>query len=161
MPEIEKDFPEVIYFYKKEGSNGISCLDYKNDSDIKFIRFDIHVYQIEKLKEQLEKVHGQNEVLVLQVYDLKEQVSRSDNKYARSRVDFQSVSNENDKLKEQLAQKDKDIERLTKELRDERDKGSEFYCWDEEAKNERCEIPCDVCRGSSAKRVKFNTPTNN
>jgi len=53
MPEIEKDFPEVIYFYKKEGSNGVSCLDYKNDSDIKFIRFDIHVYQIEQLKEQL------------------------------------------------------------------------------------------------------------
>jgi len=73
-----------------------------------------HSYQIEQLKEQLERVHGQNEVLVLQVYDLKEQVSRSDNKYARSRVDFQSVSNENDKLKEQLAQKDKEIERLKK-----------------------------------------------
>jgi len=100
MPEIEKDFPEVIYFYKKEGSNGVSCLDYKNDSDIKFIRFDIHVYQIEQLKEQ-------------------------------------------------LAQKDKEIERLTKELREERDKHNWYCHGDNGIGSVRCDQQCDVCKNDT------------
>jgi hypothetical protein len=33
--------PKRIYFEELVGSNGILCLDYKNESDIKYIRADI------------------------------------------------------------------------------------------------------------------------
>lgn len=36
-----KDLPEEIYFDRKVGSNGIHCLDYENESDIKYIRKDV------------------------------------------------------------------------------------------------------------------------
>lgn len=35
------DLPKIIFFQEKVGSNGIHCLDYKNDSDIKYIREDV------------------------------------------------------------------------------------------------------------------------
>jgi len=39
---MKKDnLPEEIYFEEKVGSNGIHCLDYKNESDIKYIREDV------------------------------------------------------------------------------------------------------------------------
>jgi hypothetical protein len=33
-------------------------------------------------------------------------------------------------------------------------RSEQFYCWDEEAIQQRCETPCDVCRGSKMERVK-------
>jgi hypothetical protein len=36
-----KDLPKEIYFEEKVGSNGIHCLDYKNESDVKYIRADV------------------------------------------------------------------------------------------------------------------------
>ena len=37
----KKDLPEIIFFEEKVGSNGIHCLDYKNTSNIKYIREDV------------------------------------------------------------------------------------------------------------------------
>lgn len=37
----KKDLPEIIFFEEKAGSNGIHCLDYKNSSNIKYIREDV------------------------------------------------------------------------------------------------------------------------
>ena len=37
----KKDLPEIIFFEKKVGTNGINCLDYKNSSNIKYIREDV------------------------------------------------------------------------------------------------------------------------
>lgn len=37
----KKDLPEIIFFEEKVGSNGIHCLDYKNSSNIKYIREDV------------------------------------------------------------------------------------------------------------------------
>ena len=34
-------YPDVIYATEKIGSNGIHCLDYKNDDDVKYIRADL------------------------------------------------------------------------------------------------------------------------
>lgn len=37
----KKDLPEIIFFEEKVGSNGIFCLNYKNSSNIKYIREDV------------------------------------------------------------------------------------------------------------------------
>ena len=40
-------YPDVIFATKKIGSNGISCLDYKNeDDDVKYIRADLVKLQL-------------------------------------------------------------------------------------------------------------------
>lgn len=36
-----KELPKAIYFESKVGSNGIHCLDYKNESSIMYIRADV------------------------------------------------------------------------------------------------------------------------
>jgi len=36
-----KDLPKEIFFEEKVGSNGIHCLDYENETDIKYIRADV------------------------------------------------------------------------------------------------------------------------
>lgn len=36
-----QDLPKEIFFEQKVGSNGIHCLDYKNESNIKYIREDV------------------------------------------------------------------------------------------------------------------------
>jgi len=46
-----KELPEEIYFEEKVGSNGIHCLDYKNESDVKYIRADL----FNKFKKEIEK----------------------------------------------------------------------------------------------------------
>lgn len=51
-----EDYPKIIYAEERIGSNGIGCLDYKNnDADVKYIRADIAE---ERIKE-LEKVIGE------------------------------------------------------------------------------------------------------
>lgn len=35
------DLPEVIYFDERVGTNGIHCLNFENDSDVKYIREDV------------------------------------------------------------------------------------------------------------------------
>ena len=35
--------PKEIYFEEKVGSNGIHCLDYKNESDVKYVRSDFAI----------------------------------------------------------------------------------------------------------------------
>ena len=37
----DQDLPKEIYFIERKGSKGILCLDYKFDSDIKYIRSDL------------------------------------------------------------------------------------------------------------------------
>lgn len=34
-------YPEKIYATEKVGSNGIHCLDYRNDEDVEYIRADL------------------------------------------------------------------------------------------------------------------------
>lgn len=64
---MKKDnLPEEIYFDEKVGSNGIHCLDYKNESDVKYIREDVvnklliaHVnnsLDLDKIERKLDKV---------------------------------------------------------------------------------------------------------
>jgi hypothetical protein len=64
-PKIEntkewKALPEEIWFNDTIGSNGINCLDYKNESDVKYIRADLVNQQHtevsdEEIKEYLHK----------------------------------------------------------------------------------------------------------
>jgi hypothetical protein len=67
MKYMKKDnLPEEIYFDEKVGSNGIHCLDYKNESDVKYIREDVvnklliaHVnnsLDLDKIERKLDKV---------------------------------------------------------------------------------------------------------
>lgn len=48
-----KDLPKEIYFEEKAGTNGIHCLDYENESNIKYIRADIVEKQIKAERQRL------------------------------------------------------------------------------------------------------------
>ena len=44
--------PKEIYFDEKAGSNGVHCLDYKNESSIKYIRDDVFDQQLSAERER-------------------------------------------------------------------------------------------------------------
>ena len=52
-------YPDVIFATEKIGSNGISCLDYKNkDDDVKYIRADLVKLQNTSSNSNYEKLKG-------------------------------------------------------------------------------------------------------
>jgi len=48
--------PKEIYFDEKAGSNGVHCLDYKNESSIKYIRDDVFDQQLSAERERAGKL---------------------------------------------------------------------------------------------------------
>lgn len=53
-----ENLPKEIFFEEKIGTNGIKCLDYKNESDIKYIREDVVNEKINALKDALIEVQS-------------------------------------------------------------------------------------------------------
>lgn len=52
--------PKEIYFDERAGTNGIHCLDYKNESDIKYIRSDV----VKQQNKELIELENENEELI-------------------------------------------------------------------------------------------------
>ena len=57
--------PKEIYFDEKAGSNGVHCLDYKNESSIKYIRDDVFDQQLSAERERYDELKSKYDALVM------------------------------------------------------------------------------------------------
>ena len=57
--------PKEIYFDEKAGSNGVHCLDYKNESSIKYIRDDVFDQQLSAERERYDQLKAKYDALVM------------------------------------------------------------------------------------------------
>ena len=78
--------PKEIYFDEKAGSNGVHCLDYKNESSIKYIRDDVFDQQLSAERERAGKlVEALKELAwhldTLKAYHLVESIKQTLNEY--------------------------------------------------------------------------------